>query len=249
MAELSLAVIIGGVTALLFGGVVKGLTGIGLPLFSLPILAYFIPVPLAMSLLTLPSMVTSAWQAVQGGNTIAALRRVWPLLIGVAAGCTLTARMLVSIDLHTLYLILGVLVVAFASILNFRVVFDVPPAREGSIGLAAGLIAGAIGGVSMLFGPIYTLYLSGMRMDKEFFVVAVSLANLVAAGSLMLALANLKIMGGAELAGSLAATVPVIMGMFVGQCVRTRLSEVRFRKALALVLLAVGLSLIRKAFV
>lgn len=48
---------------------------------------------------------------------------------------------------------------------------------------------------------------------------------------------------------SLAATVPVLAGMFVGQYVRGRLSDARFSKALALVLLAIGLSLIRKAFV
>ena len=41
--------------AMIAGGSVKGVVGIGLPLVSLPVMATFIPIPKAIALLLLPS--------------------------------------------------------------------------------------------------------------------------------------------------------------------------------------------------
>ena len=53
--------------AMIAGGTVKGVVGIGLPLVALPVMATFIPIPKAIALLLLPSFVTSVWQTFQGG--------------------------------------------------------------------------------------------------------------------------------------------------------------------------------------
>src|SRR3990172_3575734 len=53
---LGAAAVVASAIALIAGGTVKGVVGIGLPLVSLPVMATFIPVPKAIALLLLPSL-------------------------------------------------------------------------------------------------------------------------------------------------------------------------------------------------
>lgn len=234
--------------ALVIGGMVKGVTGIGLPLVAMPILVTVVPVPQAIALLSVPSMATSVWQSFHGGYFIASARRLWLLVAGIAVGVAVSVRMLLVIDVRLLYLLLGLFIVAYSTIFHYRVAYAVPPRHEPWLAPVTGLISGLIGGVSMLFGPIYAIYLSGLRLRKDFFVAAVSFANLCAAGFLTIALAGHKVVAGTDFAASLVATLPVAAGLVLGQKLRTRINEELFRRVLALVLLGIGLNLVRKAF-
>jgi uncharacterized membrane protein YfcA len=247
VADLGLPVIAACAAAVIAGAVVKGVTGIGLPLVAMPILASFIPVPQAMALLAAPSIATSVWQMLAGGHLPAVATRLAPMLAGVTVGVFAAASLLKAIDFRLLSLILGVLVVIYASVLQFRVVLRITPAMERWAGPLAGLLAGLVGGVSMLFGHIFSMYLAGIGLGKDRFVAAVSLCNLVGSVALAAALAGYGLFGAQDFAASLAATVIVFGGLLLGQKLRTLASETTFRRILALVLLAIGLNLIRKA--
>lgn len=245
--DLSLPVIAVCAAAVFGGGLVKGVTGIGLPLVAMPILAGFIPIPQAIALLSLSSVATSLMQGVHGGHFMTASRRFWPLFAGIFAGVFASAWTLVVIDLQMLYLLLGAVVVGFASILQRRIVFTVTPAAEIWAAPATGFVAGLIGGVSMLFGPIYAMYMSGLRLPKDIFVVGVSLANLVSTIVLVVALAGYQLINSGDLLASVLAMIPAFAGVLLGQRLRHRINEDAFRKALAVVLLLIGLNLVRKA--
>ena len=106
--------------AMIAGGTVKGVVGIGLPLVSLPVMATFIPIPKAIALLLLSSFATSVWQTFQGGLFALSLNRFWPLLLGMAIGTPISVRMLATFDVKVLYLILGTVVAIFAGFDNFK---------------------------------------------------------------------------------------------------------------------------------
>jgi uncharacterized membrane protein YfcA len=233
--------------AMLAGGTVKGVVGIGLPLVALPVMASFISVPKAIALLLLPSFATSVWQTFHGGQFGASVRRLWPFLLGMAAGTGLSVRMLAGFDARTLYIILGAIVAVFASILYRRLVISVAPRFEPWAGPVVGAASGLVGGVSMLFATIYAMYISGLRLGKEAFVAAVALANTWATLVLAAAMANVDLFGGADLAGSLLALVPSFAGVLLGTRLRRYINEELFRKALAVVLFLVAMNLIRKA--
>lgn len=243
----SLPVLAACIAAVLAGGLVKGVTGIGLPLVAMPILASFIPIPKAIALLSLSSIATSLLQGMHGGHFMRAGRRLWPLFAGITAGVFASAWTLVVIDLQLLYLLLGAVVVVFACIFQRRIVFEVAPRAEPWVAPAAGIVAGLIGGVSMLFGPIYAMYLSGLRLTKDFFVVGVSLANLVSTLALVAALAGYRLIGSEDLLASVLAMIPAFAGVLLGQKLRRHINEDAFRRALAVVLFLIGLNLIRKA--
>ena len=233
--------------AMMAGGVVKGVVGIGLPLVSLPVMATFIPVPKAIALLLLPSFVTSIWQVFHGGFLGRSLRRFWPLLLGIAAGTVVSVRVLATIDTQVLYLALGALVAVFATVLHRQFVFRVPPRAEPWLAPVTGIAAGLVGGLSMLFATVYAMYLSGLKLGKDFFVAVVALSNVTATIVLAAAMARHDLVGGTDVAGSLAALLPAFAGLMIGQWLRGRIDEDRFRKTLAVVLFLVGLNLIRKA--
>jgi len=129
--------------AMLAGGTVKGVVGVGLPLVALPVMASFITVPKAIALLLLPSFATSVWQTFHGGQFSVSVRRLWPFLIGMAAGTWVSVRLLASFDARTLYLILGAIVAIFAAVLYRRLVFSVGPRAEPWAGPAVGAASGA----------------------------------------------------------------------------------------------------------
>lgn len=233
--------------AMVAGGTVKGVVGIGLPLVSLPVMATFIPVPKGIALLLLPSLVTSVWQVFHGGYFARSVRRIWPLLLGMAIGTVISVRVLATVDTHVLYLALGALVATFAIFLHRHIVFAVPPRAEPWLAPVTGVASGLVGGLSMLFGAVYAMYLSGLNLGKNFFVAVVALCNVTATIVLAAAMSRYDLLGRTELAGSLFALVPAFAGLMLGQWLRGRIDEERFRKILAIVLFVIGLNLIRKA--
>jgi uncharacterized membrane protein YfcA len=245
--DLGVPVLAACAAAMIAGGVVKGVVGIGLPLVALPVMVNFIPVPKAIALLILSSFATSVWQSADGGQFSPSVKRFWPLLIGVAIGVAISAKALATFDIKLLYLILGVFVTTFASLLHRRLVFTVAPRAERWAAPLTGIVAGLVGGLSMLFGPVYVMYLSGLRLGKEMLVAAVSLANVWATIVLAVAMAQYNLLGGADLLASLLALIPSSIGVVIGTRLRHRINEDVFRKTLAVVLFLIGLNLIRRA--
>src|SRR5882724_10599917 len=66
-------------------GFVKGVVGVGLPTIAMGLLAAVMTPAQAAALLTVPSFITNAWQAV-GPQFMPLLRRMWPMLLGICAG-------------------------------------------------------------------------------------------------------------------------------------------------------------------
>lgn len=235
--------------AMLAGGTVKGVVGIGLPLVALPVMASFITVPKAIALLLLPSFATSVWQTFQGGQFRASVRRLWPFLAGVAAGTWVSARLLATFDAKVLYFILGTIVGVFALVLFRRLVFSVTPRAEPWAGPVVGVASGLVGGLSMLFATIYAMYFSGLKLGKDAFVAAVALSNTFAVLVLATAMANFGLFGGADFAGSLLALIPSFAGVLLGTWLRGRINEELFHKAVAVVLFLIAVNLVRRGLV
>jgi uncharacterized membrane protein YfcA len=75
------------VTALAFlvAGFVKGLVGLGLPTVAIGLLGIIMAPAQAASLLVVPTFVTNIWQLAAGPRLVSLLRRLWPMLIGLAS--------------------------------------------------------------------------------------------------------------------------------------------------------------------
>jgi uncharacterized membrane protein YfcA len=91
------------------------------------------------------------------------------------------------------------------------------------------------------------MYLSGLGLDRNVFVSAMAIANLTGAATFAIFIAGYGVADGGDFALSAAATLIVFVGLLAGGRIRLRVSEARFRQAVALVLLASGANLVRRA--
>lgn len=77
-------------------GVVKGLTGMGLPTVAIGILSLFIALPAAAAMIIIPSFVTNFWQLFTGPSISRLLKKLWSLVFCIIPGTFVGSFALVS---------------------------------------------------------------------------------------------------------------------------------------------------------
>lgn len=231
----------------LFGGIVKGVTGVGLPLVLVPLTAQFLPMPVTVALLTVPMVATNVSQAMEGGGTRGAIRQLLPILGFVIAGLLLGVHLLLSIDRRLLSLILGVSFLAIAGVLAALPRVRIGEATARWLGPVVGFGAGVLGGMSAMFGPPMIAYLVGRGTTPDSFIKQMAIFAFTASLTMLLALGGSGSIGGWDFACSAAAIVPIQAGMPIGRWLRRRIKPDWFRIAVLVVLALGGIDMLRKA--
>jgi hypothetical protein len=248
LLALPLAAKLGLVVVFVFGGVVKGVTGVGLPLVLVPLAAQFIPVPEAVALVSVPMVATNMTQAAEGGETLAAVRRIWPILALLVVGTVIGVHLLVTINRRLLSLILGLAFLGLAMLLVVMPRVRLSPSIARWSGPAVGLGAGVLGGMSAMFGPPMIAYLVGLGTEPDSFVKQMAIFAFTAALTMLLALGGSGTLSGLDLVVSAAAVVPIQIGMPIGRWLRRRIKPGLFRAFVLIVLAAGGIDLLHRAW-
>lgn len=224
----------------LFAGGIKGVIGLGLPTVSLGLLAIFLDLTTAMALLTMPAAATNVWQAAVGGNARIIVRRLWPFMLAATVTVWLGAMALTRVDLALLSALLGLILLLYAGLSLGGWRFEIPARAEGWAGPLFGSVNGILTGMTGSFVVPGIMYLQAIGLNRDALVQAMGF--LFGASALALAVA----LGGSGLFPrdtgivSAAALVPALIGMAIGQRIRRRLSEERFRRVFFVGILALG---------
>ncbi len=239
-----------GLAAAIFvaAGTVKGTVGVGLPTAAVALLSQAVDAKLAIALVVVPSFVTNTWQAIRSGAVLEAMRRYAPFILCLmavigAVSALITARL--SSD--SLVAVLGIAIVVFAvSNLAWR-----PPALgdrwDRPAQIAAGSLSGLMGGLTAIWAPPMAAYLLARRVPKDEFVRA---------SGVIITLGNLPLLAGFLWSGMLTGPIagvsalmilPALLGFSIGEAIRHRLDQERFRKAVLIFFLLMGLNLLRRA--
>jgi uncharacterized membrane protein YfcA len=236
------------VAVLLVSGVVKGALGIGLPLVLVPLTTQFLDLPVAVALLAVPMVATNFGQALEGGRTLAAVRRLLPILGTLVLGTLVGADLLISIDRRTLDIVVGASFVVLAAMLLClpRVRLGRHAARWASP--LVGLVAGLLGGMCAMFGPPLVAYQIGLGVDPDTFVKHMAILALTGTATLLLVLGGSGALSSTDLLISAAAIIPIQLGMPLGRRLRGRVPPIVFRAAVLCVLAWAGLDMLRRAF-
>jgi uncharacterized protein len=235
------------VVVFVFGGVVKGVTGVGLPLVLVPLTAQFLPVPVAVAMLTVPMVATNVTQAMEGGHTAAAIKQLLPILVCVVIGLLIGVHLLLSIDRKLLSLILGVAFLGIAALLGAMPHVHIREETARWSGPLVGFAAGVLGGMSAMFGPPMIAYLVGRRTDPDSFVKQMAIFAFTASLTMLLALSGSGSMSWSDVGVSALAIVPILAGMPFGRWLRRRTKPQWFRAAVLVVLALGGLDMLRRA--
>ena len=237
--------------AFLLAGLVKGTIGLGLPTVALGLLTTTLGLTNAVALMLIPAVVTNAAQAVDiGAGTARAkamLRRFWPLLLTVAIGVWIGAGTLSRTTSSAPAAMLGLLIALHATISLATPQVPAPGRHERWLSPVVGLINGIITGFTGSSVIPAVLYMQALGLKKDELVQAMGM--LFGISTLMLTLAFTRSgMLTADLALlSALVMVPAFLGMWLGQQVRRRVSEERFRRMLFVGLLLLGLYVLARS--
>ncbi|SDV49053.1 sulfite exporter TauE/SafE family protein [Chitinasiproducens palmae] len=231
----------------LLAGVVKGVTGMGLPTVAMGILGTLISPAAAAAWLILPSLLTNLWQCGWGAGLLDRLRRFGTLLGGIVVGTLCGAHLLAS-DTRWTSGALGFALLLYALYGLFSRPLRLPAHLERWLSPVVGLITGLVTGVSGVFVIPAVPYLQSLDMAREDTVRALGLAFTASTLALGAGLAEAGAFGGGDALRSAIAIVPALAGMWLGQEVRRRISAAMFRRCFFGVLLLLAAHLLLRFF-
>ena len=227
------------------GALVFGITGFGAALITIPLATHLVSLKFALALFVIADLAAALSIGLE--NPKNAVRAEWTrlvpmILVGTALGVTL----LVNLPRDTGMLLLGLFV------FGFGVFTLLPKARERVIAPGWAWLAGLVGGItSTVFGaggPPYAIYLSQRGLTKEQFRATMGFATLtsISVRAVAFTLTGLLLVPDVWLK-ALAVVPACLAGIWVARKMFLRISREVLLRAVALLLLVSGISLISRA--
>lgn len=228
------------VLTFVLAGTVKGVIGLGLPTVAMGLLGLAMSPAQAAALLIVPSTVTNLWQLAAGGHLRALLRRLWPMQLMIFIG-TLLGSVWLGIDsgawaAHAL----GAALLVYALYGLCHPGLHLAPRHERWLGPLCGLVTGIITAATGVFVIPAVPYLQALGLHREQMVQALGLSFTVSTLALAVGLAGQGALGGEALVASLVVLIPALLGMWLGQCLRQRISAVLFKRCFFIGLALLG---------
>lgn len=132
-------------------GLVKGVTGMGLPTVAMGLLGLLMPPQAAAALLVLPSLLTNLWQLLAGPALAQIVRRLWLMMTGIIIGTLAGSSLLIGLNPRWSALALGAALIVYAGYALCSPLFQVSGRVEKWLsplmGGLTGVITGATGGI------------------------------------------------------------------------------------------------------
>ncbi|MGE8439512.1 MAG: sulfite exporter TauE/SafE family protein [Pseudomonas palmensis] len=228
------------VLTFVLAGTVKGVIGLGLPTVAMGLLGLAMSPAQAAALLIVPSTVTNLWQLAAGGHLRTLLRRLWPMQLMIFIG-TLLGSAWLGIDsgawaAHAL----GAALLVYALYGLCHPGLHLAPRHERWLGPLCGLVTGIITAATGVFVIPAVPYLQALGLHREQMVQALGLSFTVSTLALAVGLAGQGALGGEALGASLVVLIPALLGMWLGQCLRQRISAVLFKRCFFIGLALLG---------
>ncbi|MDR3481897.1 MAG: sulfite exporter TauE/SafE family protein [Burkholderiaceae bacterium] len=225
-------------------GIVKGVTGMGLPTIAMGLLGTMMPPIGAASLLILPSFVTNVWQLLAGPSVIALLSRLWLMMLGIVVGTVCGSWLLRNDSAGWAVVGLGCVLILYAGVGLRAWQWSIPPRMERGLSPAVGVLTGLITGATGVFVIPAVPYIQALGLKREDLIQALGLSFTVSTIALALGLARGDALRLDNLAASMAAVAPALLGMWLGQRIRRRISPASFRRWFFVCLLLLGIHLV-----
>ena len=237
-----------GLLVFLLAGTIKGVVGIGLPIAAVGILSQIIEPRTAVLLSIFPILAGNVFQVYRSGNVIPAVKRYGVFAVTLAVVLFITTIFAQGISAELLVFALGIMIVLFAAT-NLAFTPPALPARYDTIGqFVAGIASGISGGLTAIWGPPMVIYFLARRLEKDEFIRASGILFLCGSVPLLLGYINNGMITAEVAQMSGLMVVPTLVGFTIGEQLRRRLDASKFRTAVLIMFLIMGLNLLREAF-
>lgn len=226
------------------GALIKGVTGLGLPVFAIPVLAIFVPVESAVVIMALPSLVANIWLVVVHRKQFPLMGNHRTFLALGFVGALIGTWFLAHIDDAVLRMLLatwlGVYLLQHFTGRAKSGAFSGKGGLAGPLGLAAGSLQGATGISAPVIAPYFHAH--GLTLSTYAFAVAFSFALFTVAQ--LSAMATVKLLTPALLSYSVLATITTMIFIPVGVRFSGNLTRESFDRFLPVLFILIELKLL-----
>lgn len=224
---------------------IRGITGFGSGLLTVPVLAHFLPLQFVVPLILLLDFSASLAMSGHGRKDIA-WQEIRPLVPFSILGISLGAWLLLKLPAAPLLLTLGILVILFGlrSLLNLHGEKPVSRAWAGP----AGLLGGSVGAMFGTGGPPYVIYLTHRLHDKTQLRATLSGLFVFEGGTRIVTFIITGLLLNITLLTAYLACLPIIAaGLYLGHHAHVGIPKSRMTQMIGGLLLVSGASLIWKS--
>ena len=233
------------VFAVFLGGIVKGSVGIGMSMFSVPIIAFILPPTKAMMLLCFPVIFTNFLQMdiKKGVGSF----RFLPMFLALFLGLLIGGKLILNLSFNFISISIATVIIIFTSLNFFGISLkNIKKANEKILSVVIGFLSGILGGLTTFYAPPIITFLISINLDKEFFIRTTATMYFFASIPLYSSMIYHGLGNYYDLIMSLVLVVPAIIGQFFGSKVRTKLSNEIFQKLVLIILIIIGFTLLIK---
>jgi uncharacterized protein len=224
-------------------GFVKGVIGLGLPTVSMGLLAVAMAPAHALAIVIVPGILTNIWQTFAGPYFLGIVKRLWPLLVGLAVGIRLNADMMTGPYARHGTVLIGILLVIYAIVSLRKFAVAVPPRHEKSIGGIIGLTTGVISAATGVQVIPSMPFFQALGMKKDELIQALGVFFTVATVAQAFNLSAAGLLDQSTALPGVIALAFSFTGMAIGQVVRTRLEPETFRRWFLISMILLGIYL------
>lgn len=227
------------------GALIFGLTGFGAALVTIPLASHVVPLPFALALFALADLVSALRVGLE--NPRNAVRTEWMRLVPmILAGTALGVTALVNLPRVLGMFLLGAFVLSYALYSLLR--HPTPRVISARWAWLAGLAGGITSTLFGAGGPPYAIYLSQRGLTKEQFRATLGFAIMTSISLRVAAFLLTGLLLDREVWIAAAVVVPAaFIGIAVSRRLFLRISRDMLLRAVSLMLLASGASLILRA--
>ena len=223
------------------GALCKGVTGMGLPMFAVPVLASFFGIPQAVAIMAVPIIVTNSWQIYHYRSHAGSIDFLPHMAAGGVVGICLGTLFLKTAPGALLEIVFGLLLLSYVALRlvhpSLQMSLATGKRLAAPTSTAAGILQGAVG----MAGPVLLTFLNSLRLERGVFIHSISVVFLSYAVVQLAALTVAGLMTGETLLQGLFALLPIAMVMPLGMALGRRISARAFDRVMMVFLVVIAL--------
>ena len=167
-------IIIAVLVAFSLGGILKGATGAGAPIITIPVIAAFYDVRIAVIIMVIPNLLTNIGQLYQFRKTILPKFFTLSFAIGGGIGAFLGTILLANLSIKILTLSVAFIVIVYILLKLIVPSWKLTYEKAKKLVFLMGGFGGVLQGTAGLSAPISITFLNSMKLERNQFIPTIS---------------------------------------------------------------------------
>ena len=230
--------------AFALGGILKGATGAGAPIVTIPVIAAFYDVRIAVIIMVVPNLLTNIGQLYQFRKTILPSFFTVSFALGGGIGAFIGTILLANLSIKILTLSVAFIVIIYILLKlivpSWKLIYEKATKLVFIMGTAGGVLQGTAG----LSAPLSITFLNAMKLERNQFIPTISVYFGVMSIFQMPTLYYYDFLNFEIIAASLISTLVLLSFMPLGSWIAKSVSKENFDKITLILLAFIALRII-----